>query len=299
MKKSIIILVLLISSCQFSYSQSNVYHPFPESDAIWVGTYWYLVGGSFPIVEDDYNLYIGGDTTIGAYIYHKLYQNGFVWTTGHPGYYYYGRYAGSFRQDFVNRKVYLFENGTDTLAYDFNLNTGDTLPVSCLSVGITYTVQSIDSVLIGSQYHKRFRLDNYIALMEGIGTTLGAFAHIAPAFESGNDLWCLRINNQIAWTSSQGNECRLTSINENPLPENRLIISPNPFSLSTTLKTNQTLINATLAIYDSYGQHVKEIKSISGQTFKLQRDNLPDGLYFMRLSQDGKTIITDKLIITD
>jgi len=263
MKKSILILVVLVMTFKFSNGQTNVYHPFPESDAIWVGTNWYMVDGSLTIVDDDYNLYIGGDTTIGTYTYHKLYQNGFVSSIGPPdGYYYYGLYRSSFRQDVAKRKVYLFENGSDTVAYDFNLNIGDTLPITCLYVGFTNIVQSIDSVLVSSQYHKRYWLDNNSALIEGIGTTFGAFAPIAPAFESGNDLWCIRINNQIAWTSLEGHECRLTSIRENPLPENRLIISPNPFSLSTILQTNQTLINATIAIYDSYGLQVKEIKSI-------------------------------------
>lgn len=288
---------------KFSNGQTNVYHPFPEANAIWVGTYWYNVGGSGPcVVDDDYNIYIEGDTTIGIYTYHKLYKNGYISSLcPPPGYYYYGQYWGAFRQDIPARKVYLYESGKDTLAYDFNLNVGDTLPAtSCLYTGFTYIVQSIDSTLIGSEYHKRFWLNNnYAALIEGIGTTLGAFAPIVPFFESGNDLWCVRRNNQIDWTSSPGYECSLTSISEYSATEKQISIFPNPFSLATTIQTNINLINVTLTIFDTYGNQVKQVKSLTGQKIILQRDNLPNGLYFIHLTQDSKIIETNKLIIVD
>lgn len=76
-------------------------------------------------------------------------------------------------------------------------------------------------------------------------------------------------------------------------------IFPNPFSLETTLKSNDNFIDATLIIYNSQGQQVKQIKNISGQTVTVYRENLQSGLYFIRLTQDSKVIITGKLIITD
>ena len=48
-----------------------------------------------------------------------------------------------------------------------------------------------------------------------------------------------------------------------------------------------------------YGQKIKTINNITGNKIKIDRDNLPSGIYFIRLTQDNKTIITDKLIITD
>lgn len=303
MKKSLLILAILILAFKFSNSQTNVYHPFPEANATWVGTYWYNVGGSGPcVVDDDYNLYIDGDTTIGIYTYHKLYKQGYISSNcPPPGYAYSRQYWSAFRQDNQERKIYLFENGNDILAYDFNLDAGDTLPAtSCLYAGYTNIVQSIDSTLVGSEYHKRFWLNNnYAALIEGIGTTLGAFAPIVPFFETGNDLWCVRRNNQIDWTSSPGNACSLTSIGENAGTKNQISITPNPFSSATTIQTNKKLINATFTIFNSFGRQVKQIKNLSGHTFILQRDNLPNGIYFIRLSHDIITIETAKLIITD
>jgi hypothetical protein len=76
-------------------------------------------------------------------------------------------------------------------------------------------------------------------------------------------------------------------------------IYPNPFSLATTLQTDNLFKNATLTVYNSYLQQVKQIKNISGQTITLYRDNLPSGLYFVYLTQDNKTLKTKKLLITD
>jgi len=78
-----------------------------------------------------------------------------------------------------------------------------------------------------------------------------------------------------------------------------VLLSPNPFSSETTIKTNRNLNGADLTIYNTFGQEVKSIKNISGQTIKLHRDNLPGGIYFIQLTQESKTIATGKLIITD
>jgi len=81
--------------------------------------------------------------------------------------------------------------------------------------------------------------------------------------------------------------------------DNSMTIFPNPFSTQTTLHADKILKYATLSVYNSFGQEIKQIKNISGQTITFHRDILPSGLYFIRLTQDNKTIATDKLIIID
>jgi len=92
--------------------------------------------------------------------------------------------------------------------------------------------------------------------------------------------------------------CSTTGIDENNT-EKDVFIFPNPFSSTTTVQTDNVFKDATLIVYNLHGQQVKQIKNISGQTVTLHRDNLPMGLYFIHLTQDNKTIMTDKLIITD
>jgi len=77
-----------------------------------------------------------------------------------------------------------------------------------------------------------------------------------------------------------------------------LRIFPNPFSVQTTLKSENILHNATLTVYNCLGQIVKQITSISGEAVTLSRDNLVSGLYFIRLTEENK-VYSDKLIITD
>ena len=80
---------------------------------------------------------------------------------------------------------------------------------------------------------------------------------------------------------------------------NRITISPNPFSTQTIIYTDNYFKDATLTVFNSFGQQVKQIKNINRQTIILHRDNLPCGLYFIRLTQDNKTFVTEKLVITD
>ena len=78
-----------------------------------------------------------------------------------------------------------------------------------------------------------------------------------------------------------------------------LNIYPNPFSDKTILQLDHPFQNSTLALYNSFGQLVKQIENLSGQTITLQRDDLPSGLYFLRLTDGGKVFATEKIIITD
>jgi len=76
-------------------------------------------------------------------------------------------------------------------------------------------------------------------------------------------------------------------------------IYPNPFSSLTTIQTDKVFKGATLTVYNLYGQAVKQMDNLAGQTIIFHRDNLPSGLYFIRLTEENKTIAVDKLVIAD
>jgi len=81
--------------------------------------------------------------------------------------------------------------------------------------------------------------------------------------------------------------------------ENKLKVFafPNPFNFSTTIQLDAVINSGELNLYNVTGQKVKTIKNISGHTVTLFRDNLPSGLYFIRLTQDNKVIATKKIVI--
>ncbi len=102
---------------------------------------------------------------------------------------------------------------------------------------------------------------------------------------------------------SKPNTCiqsgQITSgILENPT-KSVFSITPNPFISSAIIKTSLSLKNATLRIYNTQGQMVRQVRSISGQIATISRDNLPSGLYFVQLSEDDKILGEEKLIVAD
>lgn len=78
-----------------------------------------------------------------------------------------------------------------------------------------------------------------------------------------------------------------------------IIVYPNPFSCSTTLQSDIPFHNSTLTLYNLFGQQVKQIINIIGQTIILHRDNLPSGIYYIRLTHDNKYFTAEKLVIAD
>lgn len=102
---------------------------------------------------------------------------------------------------------------------------------------------------------------------------------------------------------STANACIQTRRSNQGIDENSNMdffsILPNPLISSTTIHTIRNLQNATLTILNSYGQTLKQVKNISGNSVFLSRDNLASGLYFIRLTEENKTIAVKKLIIAD
>lgn len=158
--------------------------------------------------------------------------------------------------------------------------------------------------------------DNHVALAQMVYDSLIAGGKTAtqiiyPGYDSNGDL--------IVNSSDDGHElffvvqnpywsdvlnflntnCGPTGLN-NPVEEIKTIkIYPNPFSTQTTLETDNPLHNTTLTVDNCFGQTVAQIKNLSGQTVTFSRDNLPSGLYLLRLTENSKVITTKKLLITD
>lgn len=89
-----------------------------------------------------------------------------------------------------------------------------------------------------------------------------------------------------------------TEVNENEIPASYNLF-PNPFFTEATLLTNKIFKDASLILFNSIGQKVKQISKITGRTVTIYRDNLPSGLFIFYLIQDNKTIKIGKLAISD
>jgi hypothetical protein len=92
----------------------------------------------------------------------------------------------------------------------------------------------------------------------------------------------------------------LTHTGINTLSKESIIsIYPNPLYSTGTIRFNYTTKNAELNIYDIYGKKQRTINEVFGDELKIERNNLSSGLYFIVLTQEGKTIKTQKLLIID
>jgi len=90
----------------------------------------------------------------------------------------------------------------------------------------------------------------------------------------------------------------ISSVIKKKQSQNSINIYPNPFSFETTIKSDRFLKDATIIVYNSHGQIVKEINNISGLSTTLFRENLPCGLYFLLLREADKMFVK-KIVITE
>jgi hypothetical protein len=314
MKKHLIAFLVWILSMSIGNGQTNVYHPFPDS-VIWRVDYNYYFAFQLPCWKNYYfQYYSTGDTLINSSVCRKIFidevqDTNICWG---PAYLPVPGYVGALKDDPVaNKAFFVFPNTTtDSLLYDYNLAVGDTVKGIISQFFNPYydrVILSVDSVLISGQYRKRwnFSQDDYGSstfIIEGIGTNSGFLEPLYPF----NLEWthryliCVRDSFQTYFASSHNSKigCNLlyNVAPERNLPNNYSIL-PNPFSNEATLKTDREFKNATVTITNTFGQQVKQIKSITGKEIKIQRGNLSAGIYFLQLTQENKFILSCKLII--
>ena len=180
MKKYVLFVVLFYPVICFS--QTSVYHPFPDSGGVWNVIHPSGCGQpSFGYDHENHSFQMQGEEIINDTVYkrivvpqiiHTPYMCGGFETYITPGY-----FAGLIRQNIEQKKVYYRYNNKDTLLYDFTMEIGDTIK-SFLKSGDTPgsdVVLDIDSILIGDSYRKRWltNFSHQIYYIEGIGSTFG------------------------------------------------------------------------------------------------------------------------------
>lgn len=79
--------------------------------------------------------------------------------------------------------------------------------------------------------------------------------------------------------------------------DTKIALYPNPLSSESTLKVlNLKLNSATLTVFNSSGQEIKQIQNISGDDLVISKSSLTNGLYLLRLNQDNFIYWTKLLV---
>jgi len=271
--------------------QSTTYYPFPERNATW--NFHFSLIGITESANEDYSISISGDTTINALTYHKL-MSAFANTVALKG------YKGAIRQDIAAKKVYFAAptETTEQLLYDFTLQVGDTVK-GYIQANLFQkdTIKSIDSVLVGTSYRKRWLLNsNYnIFFIEGIGSTYGLFEQSpgnTPDFPDFS-INCYRENSQTLYPDSQTNCELINSVEYIETNSNQIRVTPNSQSGSFTITFDNADI-VEIKLIDLSGKIIFEQPTTNKKTIMI--NNLQSGLYILIGKDTMNRLITKKII---
>ena len=298
MKKLLLLNLILLTL--FAKGQTSAYHSFPDSNAVWnfhFQHYCFFNGTG----DEYYSITFSSDTLINSQTYHKL-TTPFVqsFSTGTCGGIPTG-YKGAIRQDTANKKVFYIPptDTTEQLLYDFTMQVGDTVRGYIETFAFTTDiVQSIDSVLIGSTYRKRWNINNCynIQFIEGIGSTYGLFERSPGCItdDAGYSLTCFQQNGQSLYPDTITNCQLITSVNSIDNFSNQIKIFPNPSSSSFTVDFDNADIKE-IKLTDLLGNTIFQQQTNKQSQIKI--DRLQIGTYILTII-DRKNRTTNRKIIS-
>lgn len=297
---SILFLVTFIPGV---FAQSNIYHSFPLDGGEWRADYFNSYCGG---ICEQRRYYTSGDTIIDSLNYKKLYGD-IVPEVGNS---FYGQYFGGLREDTANKKIFFWAlfSPEEVVLFDYNLDSGDVAPGTYLhNESDTMIVISVDSILIGNEFHKRFNLstsNGYPAsLIEGVGWSGGLILEEMSSligWEVIYNLKCFKVNNVLEYEDSSYTypPCDLpVGFEEGDDPEQNSVIGPNPVLVGSYLYFNlKDYSNNKFRIFDIRGKKLVEIP-LSGNSFYLSSTIFHEGVYLVELSNSSRHLLSKLMII--
>lgn len=280
-------------------SFGQVYRPMPTDSAIWR---YRIVINDDVLTVNDFILYVNGeDTVINGKTYYKIYSrsNNQIDTVGSylpivpviasgPDLYF-----GGIRE--ANKRVYYVSAGPEELIFDFNATVGTYIPASLGTV----RVDSIDSVLIGSFYHKRYlTADSTYYVIEGVGSNRG----LIPDFNDGSGqvtFHCFTHEPDTTWSPDTTIPCtvvypyvkvsvktidKFADVNVYPNPANEKLHVAN---------TGAGILNAT--ILNDMGQTMW--KGEINNCLDIPVSRWPGGVYYMQFRNDMGSASVKKIVV--
>ena len=247
---------------------------------------------------------IVGDTTIGTHTYKKIIHHGF-WHEqpifGNmqpcaPDYTFSYPYA-FLRQDSL--KLYIYDNA-DLLLYDFDLEIGDTLPLTYNNFADNITVESISFLQVGTETRKVFQLSSNTGgiseLIEGIGHNYGLIGTMQPFEFYENGLVCFTLADT-SYYPNFGAPCDLdVSVNE-MVNFSSVSVFPNPVTETVSIQTENSSTIQSVFISTLLGERKSIDFRISNEnTIVLNLKNQPSGIYIIEIQANLQDKIRVKIL---
>jgi len=303
MKNFVFILLFLVAVS--AQSQTSIYHPFPDSNAVWNGQFNMGLLCSY---GENYSYIIGGDTIIEINNYHKLFIPyvmrygdtlcALIHTTG---------YVGCYRNDHINKKVFYINpnDSVENLLYDFSLQVGGVTPAfsrwGCIVLSDTIT--TIDSAFIGTNYRKVWVVGTppfTYSIIEGIGYSSGLLDGCGGYLDGpSSQLECFQ-QNDITLFPDSSSSCSIITIVAEEYTKEKLNfkIYPNPTTGGITVEL--TLPNTTpaeLRAYGSYGSLQSQYPLQKGfNKIEIPAGKWDSGVSIVGLYVNGKQVLVEKVV---
>ncbi len=231
-----------------------------------------------------------GDTLINSELYSNVYK--YIWEPFEPDVKRY--YTASIRNDIDNKRLIGFIGNThieEVIIYDFSLNINDT--AYSQFTGDSAVVVSIDSVLVGSSYRKRYNLESLLSesgfyiypysIIEGIGSTNGLFESVSftTVDTHVNELICYKENNLPVYPYDvDPDDCTsLVSSVAVFTGRHQISIYPNPVRSVCSITLEEPF--EICKVYNSMGLIVRNFQ-VKGNSLQADFSDLLGGIYHIR-----------------
>ncbi len=289
MKKSLLLLLVLLSVG----SQAQNWAPFPlDETSVWRVNSAQMNSGASCLTHWAKTYTLDRDTLIGAVNYKILDCHTFKYSepTDCNGSETTSSIEGFIRQN--ESEVFYSVNGnSEVLLFDWSLGVGDTIPEAIYPpdiAGYQVTVESIDSVLIGNQWLKRFHpdiVDGWI--LEGVGHSGGILEFMGSSLSGSHNLFCYGENGVPVYPTNS--DCSFFVGIENE-EQKGLTISPNPSTGIFRIETDQ---RSTYRIHDLFGRNI-QVGQTGGKT-DIDLSEHPNGIYLITVETENR-VSTTKLV---
>ena len=143
---------------------------------------------------------------------------------------------------------------------------------------------------------------NYVYLIEGIGSTFGFENNIRPLAEvpSGSTLNCFKQNGLTVFPDTITTCSIIMSTDDKGLANNNNTeVFPNPIKNVTEILFNKTFKNITVEVFDLLGKSVEEFEYYNCSKINFNRNNLNNGIYFLKISFENKSYEIKKIIVSE
>jgi hypothetical protein len=295
-----------------SNAQTSVYHPFPDSNAVWCIN-WGVSCGQLPdeIFE---STRITGETVISGIVYTRLATR--YWYL-HVNYCFTNDTTEKItyiRQDVSQKKVWIYDtfSKTESIFYDFDLQIGDTLNSTkvywapAVTGQFPYVISSVDSVFMNGDYRKRFNFQGGpwpgcfdSSIVEGIGSMSGLWHHPSDCFEYYSQLVVFEQDGKalIDVGGSSSIMCASFYTDVNDVPENKeWSVYPNPaFDKITISGYHSSAKDGWVEVYNMMGEKITSSFYEQTHNSELNISSLAAGVYLVQVS-DGEKVYRNKFI---